>query len=337
MPQDIEFFMPYPPRVATDLSTALVRHLEWASQQGFLQSDAATERYRFSQHAEVGAWFCPDPGDSGDLDLQLDVNGWYFVFDDAFDVPAGQSADGAVAVCQELMELVREDRRPYANSSPLVTAFADIWQRECEAMTTFWRQRASSTWADYLSGNLVEEANRRLKAPLTPDEYLSVRRRSVGVLPGFDMRECIGPCEVPTLAWYSSHLQTMRLSTVEHVIMVNDVCSLEKDEARGETNLVSILCEQQACAREAAIREVVSMADARMRRFRALYQGLPQLCRQLALNSKESTAVSRHAEAMIDMLSGNYYWSRSCGRYSHTAAACLAPDRPGLLALHDLT
>ncbi|MFE0100708.1 terpene synthase family protein [Streptomyces sp. NPDC059009] len=68
-----------------------------------------------------------------------------------------------------------------------------------------------------------------------------MRRRSVGVLPDFDMRECIGPYEVPAPAWYSSHLEKMRISTVEHVILVNDVCSLEKDEARDDLNLVRLL------------------------------------------------------------------------------------------------
>jgi hypothetical protein len=67
---------------------------------GFLPSEAAADRYRFCQHAEVGAWFCPEPGQDRDLDLQLDVNGWFFMMDDAFDVPADQTADGAVAVCQ---------------------------------------------------------------------------------------------------------------------------------------------------------------------------------------------------------------------------------------------
>jgi pentalenene synthase len=305
---------------------------------GFLPSEAAAERYRFCQHAEVGAWFCPEPGQDRDLDLQLDVNGWFFMMDDAFDVPAGCTADGAVAVCRWLMEMLHAPAAGAARAaSPLVTAFADIWQRERDGMSAFWRQRASCTWIGYLAGNLAEEANRRVAAALTPAEYMRVRRQSVGVLPGYDMRECIGPSEVPPLAWYSTHVAAMRRLSVEHVIMVNDVCSLEKDEARHETNLVTLLASQRGLSRDAAISEVVSTADDHMRKFQELETGIPHVCDKLALTDAGRVAMHRHVVSMHDMVSGNYHWSRACGRYSREAAAMLEPGRPGLLGLHDLT
>jgi Terpene synthase family 2, C-terminal metal binding len=331
--------MPYPEKTAAGLTSGMERHLRWAREMGFLPSEAAAARYRFCQHAEVGAWFCPEPGQDRDLDLQLDVNGWFFMVDDAFDVPAGRTADGAVAVCQRLMVLLRGIPATGAGqeSSPLVTAFADIWQRECEGMSAFWQQRASCTWTGYLAGNLAEEAARRIGAPLSPAEYMRVRRQSVGVLPAYDMRECVGPAEVPPLAWYSTHLAAMRRLSVEHVIMVNDVCSLEKDEARHETNLVTLLAGQRGLSRDAAISQVVSVADDNIRKFQELEAGIPDLCGKLALTDTGRTAVRRHVVSMHDMVSGNYHWSRACGRYSPEAAALLGPGRPSLLGLHDLT
>jgi len=339
MPQDIEFFMPYSEKTASDLSAAMERHLRWAKDMGFMPSEAAADRYRFCQHAEVGAWFCPEPRHNRELDLQLDVNGWYFMLDDAFDVPAGQTADGAVAVCQRLIELLPNPSAADAGqvASPLVTAFADIWQREREGMSEFWKQRASCTWTGYLAGNLAEEANRRAGAALTPVEYMRVRRRSVGVLPAYDMRECIGRSEVPALAWYGSHMAAMRRLSVEHVIMVNDVCSLEKDEARHETNLVTLLASQRGLSRDAAISHVVGSADDHMRRFQELESGISRVCDRLALTDIGRAAVHSHVASMRDMVSGNYHWSRTCGRYSRKAAALLGPGRPSLLGLHDLT
>lgn len=338
MPQNVEFFMPYPRKTAAGLSARMERHLRWAQDMGFLPSEEAVGRYRFSQHAEVGAWFCPEPGQDRDLDLQLDVNGWFFMVDDAFDVPAGWTADGAVAVCQQLMEMLHGSSTGAGRStSPLVTAFKDIWQREREGMSAFWQQRASCTWIGYLAGNLAEEANRRVAAALTPAEYIRVRRQSVGVLPAYDMNECAGPSEVPSLAWYSTHVAAMRRLSVEHVIMVNDVCSLEKDEARNETNLVTLLTSQRGLSRDAAIRHVVATADDHMRQFQELETGIPHVCDRLALTDAERAALRRHVVGMHDMVSGNYHWSRSCGRYSREAAALLGPDRPSLLGLHDLT
>src|SRR5215469_3353409 len=131
--------------------------------------------------------------------------------DDAFDVPAGRTADEAVAVCQQLMELLPDPSAVGARwaASPLVTAFTDIWRREREGMSEFWRQRASCTWTGYLAGNLAEEANRRVAAVLTPAEYMRVRRQSIGVLPAYCVGETVGPSEVPPLAWYSNHLAAM--------------------------------------------------------------------------------------------------------------------------------
>jgi hypothetical protein len=338
VPQDVGFFMPYPRKTAAGLSEGMERHLRWARKMGFMPSEAAADRYRFCQHAEVGAWFCPEPGQDRDLDLQLDVNGWFFMIDDALDVPAGRSADGAVAVCQRLMELLHHAAVDGVRAaSPLVTAFADIWERERAGMSAFWQQRASCTWIGYIAGNLAEEADRRVAAMLTPAEYMRVRRQSVGVLPAYDMGECAGPSEVPPLAWYSSHLAAMRQLSVEHVIMVNDVCSLEKDEAREEANLVTLLVGRRGLSREAAISQVVSMADEHMRKFQELETGIQHVCDKLALTDAGRAAVARHVQCMQDMVSGNYHWSRTCGRYSREAAALLGPGRPSLLGLHDLT
>jgi pentalenene synthase len=339
VPQDVTFFMPYQEKVATGLSAALERHLLWARDMGFLPSEAAADRYRFSQHAELGAWFCPEPEQDRDLDLQLDVNGWFFMVDDAFDVPAGQTADGAVAVCVQLIELLSGSATTAAGraTSPLVTAFADIWRREREGMSEFWRQRASCTWTGYLAGNLAEEANRRAAAVLTTAEYMRVRRQSIGVLPAYGMGETVGPSEVPPLAWYSNHLAAMRRLTIEHVIMVNDVHSLEKDEARHEKNLVSLLVGQRGLSRDAAIGQVVSTADDHMRKFQELESGIPALCDRLALTSTGRAAVHRQVASMRDMVSGNYHWSRTCGRYSREATVLLGAGRPSLLGLHDLT
>jgi len=342
VPQDIEFFMPYPRKTAAGLAAGMERHLRWAWDVGFLPSKAATDRYRFCQHAEVGAWFCPEPEQDRDLDLQLDVNGWFFMIDDAFDVPAGRTADGAVAVCLQLMELLHSpgaDQPADAGreASPLVTAFADIWKREREGMSAFWQQRASRTWTDYLAGNLAEEASRRVAVALTPADYMRVRRQSVGVLPAYDMAECAGQAEVPPLAWYSTHVTAMRRLSVEHVIMVNDVCSLEKDEARHETNLVTLLASQNGLSRDAAIGQIVSTADDHMREFQELETGVSHVCDKLALTDTERAAVHRHVVSMHDMVSGNYHWSRACGRYSSEAAALLGPGLPSLLGLHDLT
>lgn len=102
-------------------------------------------------------------------------------------------------------------------------------------------------------------------------------------------------------------------------------------------NLVRLLMERRLCSRAEAIDLVVAMADERMRRYQVLEAGVPSLCDRLCLDDRDRTAISHHVESMRDMLAGNFYWSRTCGRYGTKAAAYVRNDRRGLLAMHDLT
>ncbi|MFE3875985.1 terpene synthase family protein [Kitasatospora sp. NPDC059146] len=336
MPQDAEFFMPYPRRSHPDTPAALERNIQWARQFGPLPTDSAVALYAASGVAEFGTDFCTEAGD--DVDLLTNGMAFHFIFDDFFDTPSGQPADAAVAAALEMADLLgRPALSPRPPTTRIGAAFARLWADMTEGRSAEWSRRAARSWLDYLYANLTEEANRRTGEVPTVDEHLEVRRHSIAVRPTLHLLEAAGRFEVPSLAWHSGRLTTARRHTVDHVVLVNEVTGLEKDEARGEPNLVQLVMAEQGRSRDSAIRYVIATADEHLRAFLDLHQGTAGFCDRLGLSGGGREAVHRHVDNLRDMIAGNYYVHTSVGRYGPAASARIGPDAPGLLGQDGIT
>lgn len=325
-----EFLMPYPRRSHPDRFAVFERNLQWGRKLGLLPDDSAETLFSFSGVAEFGTYFCPEPAD--DIDLVINCMTYFFIFDDFFDTPAGQPADAAVAAALEMADLLGRGVPPdRCGSARIVAAFADVWTRMASGRSEVWRRRAAASWLEYLYANITEEADRRSGEELSVTRYLQARRGSIGVVPTLHLLEAAGGFEVPPLAWHSSLLGAMRMDATEHMIFTNDVMGLEKDEARGETNLVHVVMKEHGCSREAAVDHVTALADDRVRDFIVLHDTTAEFCYRLGLSGSDRSAVLRHADSVRDMIGGNFYTHCDIGRYSIKGVALLGPDRPGLL------
>ncbi|MFE5084456.1 terpene synthase family protein [Streptomyces mirabilis] len=316
MPQDVEFSVPIPFQVNPNLAAVRERNLQWARTLGAISSSEAAERYLFSQVTDLAAYYYPD-ADPDDLALAYDLMTWFFQLDDKFTVPAGQHPTAAVADCQEMIRHTIGSPGPHGQDvSPLVAAFADVWARMASGMSPLWRARTVEALLEYLWGNLTEVADARCGTVLGPEAMMELRRSTVGVRISLAMGERVGHFEVPALAWSSSHLEQMRLITTDHTIFVNEVVSLEKEEAAGEANLILALMDHHDLTRTQAIDTLVKTADTAVLRFLDHERQIPQLCERLSLSLVQSAAVRQYAALMSALIRGNYDWSRTAGRYS---------------------
>jgi pentalenene synthase len=314
VPQDVVFSMPYPCQVAPDPAGARHRNLAWARAQGLLGSDAAAERYLTSQVADLAAYAYPGPED--DLDLAYDAMGWFFLYDDQFELSREQRPDRAIAATESMITLLFDPAAAERQLlPPISTAFADLWQRMCQGMSDSWRYRAAGDWLYYLTGILAEDTDYRSAHRATSGGRLSQRLRTIGFAPSLALAERAGHFEVPTPVWHGTQLQELRTCATEHIILVNEVFSLEKEESRGEANLVHLLMREQQCSRTDAIQRVTEMADARMTRLVTMESGVPEFCERLGLREPTRSAVMRHAESTRNLVRGSYYWHRIADRY----------------------
>ncbi|MGW2565465.1 terpene synthase family protein [Streptomyces sp. NPDC001537] len=333
MPQELSFAMPIPALpVNPDRAGARDRNLAWVRRQQLVTSDAMARRYAFSQVAELSAYIYPE-ATGEDLDLAFDIMGWFFLFDDQFDVPQGTVPTAAITACEQLIDLLHQppDTDPAHGAAPIVLAFADCWRRETRGMSQQWQQRAAANWVAYLEGNLTEEADRRAGTHPNAEERMHAHRRSGGVRPCIDLAERVARFEIPPLVWHSTLIESLRLCTVDSVILVNDFYSLEADEARGDPNLVTCLIAEQSYSRDQALDAVRDLHDRIVDRFLTLRRQVPDFCAALDMTEAQSAHVTSYVEAMRQWIRGNYDWSRSNGRYSSSASATLGPANVGYL------
>ncbi|MGV9643890.1 terpene synthase family protein [Streptomyces sp. NPDC003514] len=331
MPQNVAINLPIPSRLNPGLAAARERHLEWMRRRGLVVGDTAARRYRFSAVADLAAYSYPDAVGE-DLDLAFDTMGWFFLFDDLFDVPEGCEADEAVDVCQRLIALLSDGTRSHPDDErPLVAAFADIWRRTRAGMSEEWRQRAAHNWVDYLVGNLTEEIDRRTWVPQDFATRMRIGHRTLGLIPSLDLAERLGHFEIPPLVWHSSHLDAMRRAAVDAVKLINEIMSLENDDARGDPNLVHCLMRQRDCSRQEAIPMAVALVQSSVARLHEQARTIPLFSSRLGLTGAQSEKLHRYATAMLTWIRGSYDWSRSNGRYSPHTADALSPDESGQL------
>jgi pentalenene synthase len=337
MPQNVTIKLPIPPRLNAGLAAARERNLEWMRQQKLVLGHRAINRYKFSAVADLAAYSYPDV-EGDDLDLAFDTMGWFFLFDDLFDVPEGRKADAAVDVCQQLIALVSHPSPQKVNPDvPLVGAFADIWRRAKRGMSDEWQQRAAHNWVDYLTGNLTEEIDRRTWIPQDFATRMRIGHRTLGLIPSLDLAERVGHFEIPQIIWHSSHLESMRRAAVDSVKLINEVMSLENDDARGDPNLVRSLMRQRHCSREEAIKLAIILVQTTVSQLFEQTKLTPMFCARLGLTSTESEKVQRYTSALFTWIRGSYDWSRSNGRYSPRTASTLSPNVTGQLHPANLT
>jgi pentalenene synthase len=204
-------------------------------------------------------------------------------------------------------------------------------------MSEEWRQRAAHNWVDYLTGNLTEEIDRRTWVPQDFATRMRIGHRTLGLVPSLDLAERVGHFEIPQLIWHSSHLESMRQAAVDAVKLINEVMSLENDDARGDPNLVHCLVRERDCSRPEAIEMAVALVQSAVARLFALAKRTPLFCTRLGLTSDETDKVRRYASAMITWIRGSYDWSRINGRYSPYTASALGSGVTGQLHPANLT
>jgi pentalenene synthase len=316
MPQDFHIAIPFPPRYSADAERARAVHLDWPRKLQLITTEAAAARHCKGDYADLAGWFYPT-ATGADLDLGVDLMSWFFLFDDQFDGPAG--ADPALA--KQLTDAVIDAiERPLSDSHPRIAhALADVWRRSCEGMSPDFCARAARHWRGYIAGYVDEAASRHRAVPYDSNQYMAVRRKTIGVLPTIDMAERVGHCEVPKRIYESAVISALLQIAIDINVLFNDVASLEKEVARGEqNNLVLILMRENDWTQSRSIAHILQHElRARFDQFMLLEATLPQVYDSFNLDDDERDRTERfRLDGLRTVIRGSHDWHRSSGRYS---------------------
>ncbi|MFF3693219.1 cytochrome P450 [Streptomyces sp. NPDC002221] len=312
--RDAGLQLPFPARISPDAARAAAEHLQWPRSFGLLATDAAAERHARAHYAELAARFHPT-ATGPDLALGVDQMSWFFCFDDAFDGPAGRHPEQARALVDAVAAVL--DQPPAAGAPPLARAFRDLWLRSREGMSPSWRERAAAHWRAYLYGHVEEAAHRRSGIPLTVDEYLRLRRDTIGVQPTLDMAERIGHYELTAELFTSDTVVALRILAAEIDSLHNDLYSRSKEEAGADPhNLLLILRRTDTVEDDDACARVLAMLHERISRFRGLEGDLRTHHSVARLTPHDCTTLDRYLrDALHAVMRGPYDWAPRSGRY----------------------
>lgn len=328
MPQNIQFYLPFPKRVSPDLHQARERNIAWVQKHGLAQGVIALQNYRRWALADFAAQAFPEARGS-DLDICADLMGWFFPFDDQFDGPVGCDPKRAEIICNELTEILyRPLGAPTLLHTPVTKSFADLWARIPGEMGADWVRRTTDNWAEYLTVYAEEARNRRTGTVLALADYIELRRKSVAFKSSMDLVERTHHFEVPERAYRSRMLHEMLELANDVIWLCNDTYSIEKEEARQDPHSIILIIERENnCLREESLAQICALVREKVQYFLELKRGLPAFCIALGLDAKDGDSVARFVAGLGEWMRANHDWGTSSGRYS--AEGVTPADQPG--------
>jgi hypothetical protein len=178
MPQDIEFFMPFPLGVSPDARAAADRSVSWASGRALITGPQDEERIRRWDLAGLMARWSPQ-ATGPDLDLLVDEMIAITILDDTFDGPACADPASAARVSEHFAALTYPGNTASADG-PLSRAAQEVWRKVHAGASPEWARRAGEHRRWYLDA-CVEEARYRARRTMpSADAYAAERHKGSG-------------------------------------------------------------------------------------------------------------------------------------------------------------
>jgi Terpene synthase family 2, C-terminal metal binding len=338
MPQHLTFDIPFPAPVSPYLSPARARHLAWVVERGLVRSDSGLTEYVSWDLPQAAARTFPHAS-AEDLFMLMNWFSLAFLFDDQFDSGVAGHADLVAAVSREMITIpFRRRGAPPDVVCPVTSAWAEVWWWLGDGMSETWCNRFASSWARFLAAHAQEVRLCAAGTAVGLEEYLTLRRITVGIHHSVDAAERTRRFEVPAQVQAHPIMAQMRNAAADAIAYMNDIHSLEREERRGDPhNLVTVLRHDRGYTRAEAIDEAARMTVDRLDFYRYLESRIPLLCDELALTVDERSAVGKGVEGIRNWIRGNYDWALSTGRYAAAkAGAAAAAESRGQGSVDDL-
>ncbi|MGW3462281.1 terpene synthase family protein, partial [Streptomyces olivaceoviridis] len=130
-----------------------------------------------------------------------------------------------------------------------------------------------------------------------------------------DLLERTGGYVIPPAVLATDQMRTLQLHAGREVWITNEVQSLPKEEAAGETNLVLLLEEEASLDRAEALGLVHRMVREHTDAFLATEAGMPLTLDDLHVALEDRPCVYQYISGMRALMSGTVAWCAHSGRY----------------------
>ncbi|KAM6490009.1 Isoprenoid synthase domain containing protein [Amanita muscaria] len=180
-----------------------------------------------------------------------------------------------------------------------------------QASSTAFKDRFMQTFLEYLQGvrNQVEVRAQDRIADI--EEYMAIRLHSSGVIGSLTLAEFCGGYYLPDHVYHHPIIRSLRLAAGEHVFLVNDLVSYEKEVlARGDHhNLISVAMKTKGFSLQEAVDFVGKKINDCIDRFERDRKMVP------LWDSETDTNVADLVAGYEYWMSGHLHWAFTSGRY----------------------
>ncbi|MFJ8477012.1 terpene synthase family protein [Kitasatospora sp. NPDC094011] len=321
-----EFSNPFPVRASRHREAIRAANPQWLHRQGLVRGDAALQRYTamlIEDWASETFAACEDRRTS-----LLLANWWSFIglYDDIMDDgPLGWDHPSHLAFHAELTGVLNErNHTPHhgpqdrtASLSPLGAAFDDLLGRTLPLMLPALRTRFVTAVGDYITASVRETEHRSANSVPDSETYMALRRTSGGIGVCFRLLELSEGIALPQPFLDSWLCHDLHTALIDQMSLLNDVISLEKELAHGDThNLVILIHREQGCSWQEAADTVARQANACTKDFQEyllrleadLLPGRPHSC--------DRAALVRYARGLQNMHTAHLKYSLHSGRFT---------------------
>jgi 5-epi-alpha-selinene synthase len=286
-----------------------------AASRRWVEVHALAEGAALDDFTRIGCGTCAAAGfpdaPSELVQLASDQISFLFLFDDAY-------AETRYRVDPQRL---RAATQPYADvaggtgavETPFGRALADLSARARLRAPASWSERYRASFLDYFEGCAREAHWRRKGEVPSLDVYLALRRSSIGMEPMFDVMELALDRVLSPAEHASIEAVELRRLGAELSALVNDLSSLEKEEALGDVcNVVIVMQAFLGSDRLRAREAIIERHDAELKRLSALEARLE--------TTQRGSPLAGYARCIRQWLVGHAAWIRSSRRYEPCAA-----------------
>ncbi|MFG3227651.1 cytochrome P450 [Kitasatospora sp. NPDC048194] len=296
-------------RAPSELHASAERHADWAVRHGLLTPDELPGYRAYALHELIGQAFPAVRG--AELDLLIDMLGWFTILDDRFDGPPGRHPAEARALVDRLTAALDGGDTAGPADDRLLTAWRELWARQSDSMPATWRNRAAQEWRACLA-TFPAEAEHRARGTVPAlalglADTMRLRRHGSCVYPFMNILERVHGAEIPADLYAEPALHRLRANTADAATLINDLYSLEREERQSAAAFNTVLTLQRirGCARGRAVRAVRT-------RVSRLRQENEALRRELG---RRHPAGRWYLDGTRELVAGVHLWTSTSDRY----------------------
>ncbi|KAI0062680.1 terpenoid synthase [Artomyces pyxidatus] len=242
-----------------------------------------------------------------------DLMNTFFVFDEYSDVAPAEEVQIQADI---IMDALRNPHTPRPKGEWVGGEITrQFWELTIKTASPQSQKRFIQTFETYTQSVVQEAADREHHHVRNIQEYLEVRRETIGAKPSFVFLEL--DMDLPDEAVEHPVIQEMSILAVDMISVGNDIASYNVEQARGgdNHNIVTIVMNQEKTDIQGAMDWVVRYHKTIEDRFMELYEQVP----------KFGEPVDSQLAIYVDGL-GN--WVRACDQWSFESGRYFGKKAP---------